>query len=301
MGPLVSILIPTCDRPELVLKAIHSALLQSYKNIEVIVMDNSLSSESEKNIEMILDSRLYYFRNKTNIGPILNWRKSLDHANGEYCVLLPDDDYLINPFYIEDAVKIALNNKVRLVITDCVIAKPNIKFIGSSGCSGLIDGHLFIEQYLKGLSIPTIANLFDRQTALELNAFHTNDILYSDIELWMKFMSIGKAYCYNVPSVFYLFHNENIVTNMEPDALIKNSKYIRSSVESFASDILIYELVCRYITFTDQIYGLASHSFIHDVFKENRISKSPREAMLRCQLRRIKAVLSTQIKRVINK
>ena len=299
-GPLVSILIPTCNRPELLPKAINSALFQSYKNIEVVVSDNSITPETEEMVSRISDPRLFYSRNKENIGPILNWRRALNIAKGEYCVLLPDDDYFINPFYLEDAVSIALRYEVKLVITDCILAKPNKKSVISSRHSGLIEGRLFIERYLKTISIPTIANLFDRKSAVEFDAFQTNDILYSDVELWMKFLSRGKVFCYNTPSVYYLLHGNNIVTNMEPAALIHNSKYIRRSVGSFASENLIYKLICRYVLFVDRIYdyGLVNYSFIKKVFEENGISRYPFVLVFRCQCGRLGRDLITLVKRI---
>lgn len=299
MGPLVSVLIPTCNRPELLLKAINSALLQSYKNIEVIVSDNSNNTKTEEVVSQISDSRLVYSRNRENIGPILNWRKSLEIAKGEYCVVLPDDDYLINPFYLEDAVSIALRYEVKLVITDCILAKPNKKYVGSSGFSGLIEGRSFIEEFLKTLFIPTIANLFDRKLAVELDAFSTNDILYSDVELWMKMMSHCKVFCYNNPSVYYLFHSENIVTNMNADSLVRNSKYIRRSVGSYADEELIAKLVSRYILFVDGIYKLADYAFIQSVFRENGINSSPITLLLKCKYIRAKKDLRATLKRIV--
>lgn len=299
MGPLVSVLIPTCNRPTLLLKAINSALLQSYKNIEVVVSDNSSSAETEKMVSQILDTRLVYSKNEKNIGPILNWRKALEIANGKYCVVLPDDDYLLNPFYLEDAVTIAEQHAVQLVVVDCILARPHKRLVGASGHSGLIDGQVFIERFLKNLSIPTIANLFDRKSAMELDAFQTNDILYSDVELWMKLMSRGSIFCYDIPSVCYLFHSDNIVTNMSPDALVCNSKYIRRSVVSFASDELIYRLVCRYVLFVDGIYKLADYAFIQNVFRENGINSSPIALLLKCKYARTRAHLKAVLKHCV--
>ncbi|MDD5056759.1 MAG: glycosyltransferase family 2 protein [Sideroxydans sp.] len=296
MEPLVSVLIPTCNRPELLLKAINSALLQSYKNIEVVVSDNSNTTETEEMVLGISDPRLVYSRNKENIGPILNWRKALEIAKGEYCVLLPDDDYLINPFYLEEAVSIALRYEVKLVIPDCILDKPNNKSVGLSRYSGMIEGRLFIQN---NYSIPTIANLFNRKLAIKLDAFRSNEILYADVELWMRMMSLGKVYCYDTPSVYYLFHGANIVTNLSPDVLVRNSKYIRRSVDSFASEELIYELVCRYVLFVDDICKLADYEFIKNVFFENGITVSPATLLLECKYVRAKAGIKAAVKRIV--
>lgn len=299
MGPLVSVLIPTCNRPELLMKAINSALLQSYKNIEVVVSDNSITTETEELVSQISDHRLRYSRNKENIGPILNWRRALGIAKGEYCVILPDDDCLINPFYLEDAVSIALRYEVPLVITDCIIARPNKKIIGSSGHSGLMHGRSFLEQYLKQLTIPTIANLFDRKLAIELNAFHSNEILYSDVELWMKILAMEDVYCYDTPSVNYLFHSDNIVMNMSNSALINNSRFIRGAVNSYASEELIYKLVCRYVLFVDGVYKLADYAFIQNVFRENGISANPILLLAKCISVRARNALKKLAKRIV--
>lgn len=275
MEPLVSILIPTNNRPELVAKAIASALCQSYKNIEVIVTDNSDLFETQVAADGIADARLKYIKNETNIGPVLNWRKALEEARGEYCILLPDDDYFINSFYVADAVEIARTHNVDLVITNCLLGYPDHTLVASSRHSGLIDAKDFITGFWKHYHIPTISNFFKRSAALELNAFNSNDILYSDIELWLKIMSTRKkVYCYDKPSIYYLFHSANIVTTMSTESLIKNSRFLREAVSKQASQETLNTLICRYIAFIDNIYNISSFAVTKRIFAENNIYSS---------------------------
>ncbi len=266
MGKVVSVLIPTRNRTELAIKAVRSALAQTYHSIEVVITDNSDTNQLGELLASISDERIKYIKNLENIGPILNWRKALTLANGEYCIILPDDDYLINPFYIEDAVKILDNNEINLVITDCILCYPCNNVIGSSSHSGLINGQDFIR---KGQHIPHIGNVFRKETAQHFNAFHSNDILWSDIELWLKLMSIGYVYCYSKPSVLYLFHDNNIVLNMSRAELITNSRYIRLAVESFADEELISEMVTRYLCTIDSISNVVDYNFICAVIELN--------------------------------
>jgi len=295
MEPLVSILIPTCNRHQLVVKAIKSALAQTYKNIEIVITDNSHGDETKAVIAEIDEDRIVYVKNIDNIGPILNWRKALSIAEGRYCILLPDDDFLINPFYIEDAVGIALGFDVKLVVTDCILGYPGKKQIGASNHSGMIDGKDFIKDFMDGLFIPTIANLFERTAALESNAFYSNDILYSDIELWMKLMSIGNVYCYNIPSVFYLFHTNNIVMNMDESQIITSSRYLRSSVESFADENLVNDLVRRYVLFISSLYDSISYNVIKRVFQENKVNNSGISLFLKLKFARLRFLVKVSI------
>ncbi|WP_106804525.1 glycosyltransferase family 2 protein [Pseudomonas sp. S5D5] len=275
MEPLVSILIPTNNRPDLVVKAIVSALNQSYKNIEVIVTDNSETDETQSVIRALKDDRLKYIKNEKNIGPVLNWRKALTESSGEFCILLPDDDYLINPFYVAEAVEIAQVNNVDLVITNCLLGYPDRILVGASRHVGLIDSNDFIAGFWKKYHIPTISNLFRKSAALKLDAFSSNDILYSDIELWIKIMSNrDRIYCYEKPSVYYLFHSTNIVTNMSTESLIKNSKFLHKAASPSVPHETLNALICRYISFVDNIYNISSYSVTKRIFAENNIYSS---------------------------
>ena len=194
MKPLVSILIPTFNRPEHLLRAVRSAQLQSYPNIEIIVTDNSPLAATNQELHQIIDKRINYFKNNINLGAVSNWRKGLELATGKYCVILSDDDFFLNPFYIEEAVSIAEENNVHLVITNCVLGYPNRCNIGSLNHLGLIKGTTFRSGFWNQYWIPTISNVFNRNVAISLNAFHSNDILYSDIELWLNMMGGGEKF-----------------------------------------------------------------------------------------------------------
>lgn len=93
--PLVSILIPTYNRPEYFKIAFESALQQSYRNIEVIVCDNSTNEETAKIMEPYLKNpRVRYVRNrhiKTKKG---NFQAFKNITKGKYINWLMDDDIL---------------------------------------------------------------------------------------------------------------------------------------------------------------------------------------------------------------
>ncbi len=94
----VSILIPVYNREKYISRCIFSALNQTYKNIEIIVVDNC-SSDSTWDIckEMASqDCRIKIYQNQTNIGPVRNWIRCSELATGEYCKILFSDDELDN-------------------------------------------------------------------------------------------------------------------------------------------------------------------------------------------------------------
>ncbi len=107
--PLVSVLIPTYNRPEYLKLAIKSALDQTYSNIEIIISDDSSNEDSRHMIEkdFSLYNNLLYFKNEKPYGPAGNFKRCLELANGDYISFLMDDD-LYYPHRIETMMDLFL-------------------------------------------------------------------------------------------------------------------------------------------------------------------------------------------------
>lgn len=101
MSALVSICIPTYNRPHLLAKSVEAALRQTYEPYEVIVMDNHTEPDVRPIIESFNDRRLRYYSNDTNIGIVANWNRCLQLAQGEYISICQDDDELLPDFITE--------------------------------------------------------------------------------------------------------------------------------------------------------------------------------------------------------
>lgn len=95
-NPLVSILIPVYNREILLAECIESALSQTVGNLEVIVVDNASQDRSWEICQRFAaqDPRVRIFRNDSNIGPVRNWKRCLDEAQGVYGKFLFSDDLL---------------------------------------------------------------------------------------------------------------------------------------------------------------------------------------------------------------
>jgi GT2 family glycosyltransferase len=92
--PLVSICIPTFNRPELLARAVHSCLGQTYRNFEIVITDNSDGDASRDFIARLNEPRVRYHKNDENIGGYKNLLKVMSLARGTYLSLLMDDDLL---------------------------------------------------------------------------------------------------------------------------------------------------------------------------------------------------------------
>lgn len=97
VNPLVTIAVPTYNRPDQLQEAVASALSQSYRTLEVVIGDNGSSEAVRAWSEGITvqDSRLRYQNYSQNLGMAGNWNALADAARGELFLLLADDDRLL--------------------------------------------------------------------------------------------------------------------------------------------------------------------------------------------------------------
>lgn len=123
-SPLVTIVIPTYNRSALLPITVRSALEQTYKNIEVIVVDDGSTDDTATVMKELMsqDPRLRYIHYLPNAGACVARNKGIDAASGSYiCFLDSDDTYL--PQKIERQIGVALSlPQGRDHIVQCQIA-----------------------------------------------------------------------------------------------------------------------------------------------------------------------------------
>lgn len=101
--PCVTIAITTYNRAKLLEKAIKSALNQDYENLEIQILDNASTDDTQSLMKTFNDKRIKYFRSQTNIGMLNNWNRAIELNSNPYLVILQDDDILL-PDYVKEVV-----------------------------------------------------------------------------------------------------------------------------------------------------------------------------------------------------
>lgn len=106
--PLVSIGIPTYNRPDGLFRTLNYITRQTYRNLEIIISDNaSPDGKTEKVAHdfMSIDQRLQYHRQQQNVGPFHNFKFVLEQATGEHFMWAADDDEW-DPRFVEVCVRL---------------------------------------------------------------------------------------------------------------------------------------------------------------------------------------------------
>lgn len=89
-------------------EAIESCLAQTYKDFELIIVDDASPEDLKSVVDRFQDSRIRYYRNEKNCGALHvvdNWNICLGYAEGDYVICMGDDDRLL-PNCLEEYSKL---------------------------------------------------------------------------------------------------------------------------------------------------------------------------------------------------
>jgi glycosyltransferase involved in cell wall biosynthesis len=133
LEPLVSVIIPTYNRPDYLKQAIASATQQTYRNIEIIVSDNCSPENPQAIVESFGDSRIRFWRQPQNLGMLANQIYAFKMARGKYIASLHDDDMWNEDFLAKLVPPLEANPDLILAFCDQYIidAQGEINYIGT--------------------------------------------------------------------------------------------------------------------------------------------------------------------------
>ena len=106
----ISIIIPTFNREKIIEHSIKTVLNQTYNNIEIIVIDDCSTDDTESVINEIKDNRIRYIKLKKKKGANYARNLGINMASGKYISFLDSDDIFYNNKLIKQINNIE-NNK----------------------------------------------------------------------------------------------------------------------------------------------------------------------------------------------
>lgn len=95
ISPLLSVIIPTRERADTLVSTVATALDHCSDDVEVIVSDNASTDGTAEAIEAMADPRLRYVKTDHRLSMCGNYEHGLEHARGDYVIIIGDDDAVI--------------------------------------------------------------------------------------------------------------------------------------------------------------------------------------------------------------
>lgn len=136
MKPLVSVVIPTYNRSDFIIRCIDAVLESSYDNLEVLVVDNHSTDKTVERIEaQNYGDKVKLIRNRKNLMAAGARNVGIHHSRGEL-ILLMDDDNLIDKQAISHMVRdMEEDAKIGIITALCIQYDMRGTQVGSSAIS----------------------------------------------------------------------------------------------------------------------------------------------------------------------
>ena len=130
MEPLVSICIPAYNNAAYIKDTIDSILSQTYKNLELVIVDDKSKDDTVAVIKSIPDERIRLYENEKNLGMSGNWNHCLELCKGEYIKLICADDMLAPDAIEKEARALTEHPDVVMAESDTRLVDLNGKYKG---------------------------------------------------------------------------------------------------------------------------------------------------------------------------
>lgn len=252
LEPVVSIMIPTYRRPELLREAVKSALAQTASiPFEVVVVDNEPDSVMAANVDSLIDSisapNLRLFRNESNIGMFGNWNRCISLARGTWVTILNDDD-LLDRHYLTYCVDLIKSRPSTKMVACGVFIKDERRSSGVMQSKARRYGsaikrviQMFLPQvaeltacdyFLGNPHYGSLGVFFHKESAIQTGGFDPDAYPSADFAFFVRYQSLYLILLTNKKLATYRINQNESLRGDVVEKFITQSVQIRSEMES---------------------------------------------------------------------
>ncbi len=238
MPPLFSIIIPTYNRAALIVKTIESLINQTYKQFEIIVVDDGSTDNTEELVRPFVGENFRYIK-KNNAERAAARNFGAERANGMYVNFFDSDDIAL-PIHLETAAQL-------------ISKQPDCAWFHLGYSWADTDGKVFRNvNHFKGLTLnnliasgnPLSCNgVFIRKDILLANRFNETRALSAseDYELWCRLAARHPLYFSNTITSLVIDHDSRSVRTIHGEKLINRLELLIKFLEADRQTVEYFE------------------------------------------------------------
>ncbi len=241
-SPLVSVVLRTYKRPDIVGRAIESVLEQTYENFELLVIDDHSPDETPEIVREYeaQDERLRYIRNEENRGHVTTLNIACREATGEYVAFLDDDDVWLPEKLAAQVARLEeLPEEYAMVYGATRHKKLETEETITISDPGL-EGDIYYEVLRRGSG-----NVFGPPSGVMLRTRVLQDLGYFDEELTRGagqtlFRTIAKEYKIAYTDqlcVDYYIHEERVTTMRSEEEIRESIRIHQRKISDLGDDL----------------------------------------------------------------
>lgn len=270
---MISVIIPTYNRAHLIRRAVQSVLNQSFTDLEVIVVDDASTDDTQQVVESIPDGRVRYFRLPKNMGACAARNHGVAHALGQYIAFQDSDDEWL-PNKLECQMKHLTESHANLVFCAFNRYDADGHFLCTTPPASVTPGPITYEQLLFE-SLASTQTILAEKACFENVPFTPDFPRLQDWELMLRMVQKYRVVYHN-DILVHLYEQPDSIS-AHPEKALKALKILcsmhRSTIEQ-SEQLTIRMLValeaacvkCRQPAWKYYLHGLSAKRSIKTNF-----------------------------------
>jgi glycosyltransferase involved in cell wall biosynthesis len=189
--PSISVVIPTYNRAQNLIKALSSVSQQTYQPVEIIVVDDGSTDETESVVRSFrselnkTSTTVEFIQHNTNKGPAAARNTGIEHATGDFVAFLDSDDWWLDQ-KLELQMQLLVDSSPDTAVIYCEYYRQDEKNYRRKPNSQCYSGDVH-EQLLQGWCPATTSLFLIRREALsDVGGFETGVMSFEDYDLWLR-------------------------------------------------------------------------------------------------------------------
>jgi glycosyltransferase involved in cell wall biosynthesis len=226
--PTVTFIVPCYKLAHLLRECVDSILGQTYKDLEVLIMDDHSPDDTAAVAKSFNDERVRYIYNDPNLGHLRNYNKGIELSRGKYIWLISADDYLRKPYVLQKYVD-AFEANPKVGYSMCtgygVVEGVETELFGAYAARGdrdlIIPGHVLFNKLIRSNFVLTASGMVRREAYQKVGLFPLDMPWCGDWYLFCRFaMHFDVAY-FSEPMVCYRKHALSMTNKLwEKEAIV---------------------------------------------------------------------------------
>jgi glycosyltransferase involved in cell wall biosynthesis len=223
-GPVVTFVVPCYKLAHFLPECVASILSQTYRDFEVLIMDDCSPDNTAEVANSFRDPRVRYVRSETNLGNLRNYNKGIGLARGRYVWLISADDRLRRDYVLERYVQL-MEAHPRIGYCFCAgigLEEGRETSILQSYYYGerdtIFDGRAFVSRLLDGRGILSPSVMVRKECYEKVSMFPLDLPHQGDMYVWCKWALRYDVAYFAEPMVNYRLHYHSQMATMKRDA-----------------------------------------------------------------------------------
>jgi hypothetical protein len=222
-APAVSIVIPCYNLAHLLRQCVEPVLSQTYRNFEVLVMDNCSPDDTPAVAASFGDARVVHIRHERNLGHVGNFNEGIRRARGKYVWLISADDAPRSPYVLERFVELMEREPaVGYVFCRAVELRAGeeagvVRWTDCGPQDRIWDGPAFLERLIRANCI-VMSSCMVRKECYDKAFPFSPDFPYAcDWYLWNTLALHHRVAYFAEPMLYWRTHDDSLTSQFSRD------------------------------------------------------------------------------------